>query len=65
MLGEKGVNTILKDMRQFHDRKVVRPLTPLEITQDIRDKALRYLMFLKQKRNGDIKGRVCADGRPQ
>ena len=24
-----------------------------------------YLIFLKQKRNRDIKGRGCADGRPQ
>ena len=24
--------------------------------------ALQYLMFLKQKRNGTIKGRGCADG---
>lgn len=63
--GKKGMNAILKEMTQFHDRNVVRPLTPTQITGDIRDKALGYLMFLKQKRNGDIKGRGCADGRPQ
>ena len=28
-------------------------------------KALRYLMFLKEKRDGTIKARGCADGRPQ
>jgi hypothetical protein len=31
---------------------------------DRRD-ALQYLMFLKKKRNGIIKGRGCADGRKQ
>ena len=31
----------------------------------MRNKALGYLMFLKQKRNGSIKGQGCADGRPQ
>ena len=65
MWREKGVNAILKEMKQFHDRNVVHPLTPLYITQEIRDKALGYLMLLKQKRNGDIKSRGCADGRPQ
>jgi hypothetical protein len=30
-----------------------------------RKKALRYLMFLKEKRNGSIKSRGCADGRSQ
>eukprot|EP00957_Ditylum_brightwellii_P115640 8820673-Ditylum_brightwellii.AAC.1 len=27
--------------------------------------ALRYLMFLKEKRSGEVKGRGCADGRKQ
>jgi len=30
-----------------------------------RRKALRYLMFLKEKRDSTIKARGCADGRPQ
>ena len=30
-----------------------------------RKDALKYLMFLKEKRNGIIKGRGCADGRKQ
>jgi len=28
-------------------------------------KVLRYLMFLKEKRDGTIKARGCTDGRPQ
>ena len=52
-------------MKQFHERNVVKPLDPEDITDEIRKRALGYLMFLKQKRNGDIKGRSCADGRPQ
>ena len=52
-------------MKQFHDREVVRPLKPSEITFDIKKKALGYLMFLKLKTNGEIKARGCADGRPQ
>ena len=38
---------------------------PNEITHQIKSRSLGYLMFLKQKRTGEIKGRGCADGRPQ
>ena len=51
-------------MKQFHDREVVRPLKPSQITKEIKNKALAYLMFLKMKTSGEIKARGCADGRP-
>ena len=63
--GQKGIDTIIKEMRQLHDREVVNPMMPNTIASEIRKRALGYLMFLKKKRNGDIKGRGCADGRPQ
>ena len=59
------MDAILKEMNQFHDRDAVRPLLPTEITENVKAKALGYLMFLKKKRNGEIKGRGCADRRPQ
>ena len=40
-------------------------LHPHEVTPSIQKKPLPYLMFLKRKRCGKIKGRGCADGRPQ
>ena len=52
-------------MTQFHDREVVRSLSSGEISYEVRKKVLDYLIFLKKKRNGKIKGRRCADGRPQ
>ena len=64
LLGERGVDAIITEMKQFHDRGVVRPLLPKEITYEIRKKVLGYMMFLK-KRNVQIKGRGCADGRPK
>lgn len=63
--GQAGVESIITEMKQFHDRNVVQPLKLNEITSDIKNKALGYLMFLKQKRCGKIKARGCADGRPQ
>ena len=63
--GQEGVDAIIKEMKQFHDREVVKPLLPSEISPTVKATALGYLMFLKKKRNGIIKGRGCADGRPQ
>ena len=36
-----------------------------DLTWDIRKQALGYLIFLKMKRSRKMKGRGCADGRPQ
>ena len=33
--GENGVMSIYKEMKQFHDRNVVNPLLPSEITDTI------------------------------
>ena len=63
--GQAGVESIISEMKQFHDRDVVQPLKPEEVTSAIKSKALGYLMFLKKKRCGKIKARGCADGRPQ
>ena len=40
-------------------------LHPHEVTAEIKNKALHYLMFLKRKRSGVVKGRGVADGRKQ
>ena len=55
----------MKELRQLHDRKVLEPKSGEQLTKDDKAGALQYLMFLKQKRNGTIKGRGCADGRKQ
>ena len=36
-----------------------------DLTWDIRKQVLGYLMFLKRKQSGKMKGRGCADGRLQ
>jgi hypothetical protein len=43
----------------------MEPVDKYDLTAAERKGALRYLMFLKEKRCGPIKGRGCADGRPQ
>jgi hypothetical protein len=52
-------------MLQLHDRKVMAPKHAKELTPEQKREALAYLMFLKRKRCGKIKGRGCADGQKQ
>ena len=49
----------------MHTMKVVEPLSPATVTKEMRVRALNYLMFLKRKKSGEVKGRGCADGRKQ
>jgi hypothetical protein len=63
--GDKGKQSVLNELQQLYDRGVIEPIDPSDLTPEERKGALRYLMFLKEKRDGMIKGRDCADGRPQ
>ena len=63
--GKDGVRAVEKEMRQLHDRGVMMPVHRKNLTPDQRKEALSYLMFLKRKRCGNVKGRWCADGRKQ
>jgi hypothetical protein len=65
LFGQDGVDAVLKELSQLHNRKVVVPEDPKQLTREQKHKALQYLMFLKRKRCGMIKGRGCADGRKQ
>ena len=65
LYGDAGVEAVLKELRQLHDRKVLEPKDARSLSPSERKAALQYLMFLKEKRNGTIKGRGCADGRKQ
>ena len=46
-------------------RGCIEVLPEADVTCKIKQIALGYLMFLKRKRNGKMKARGCADGRPQ
>jgi hypothetical protein len=63
--GDAGVNAVLKELKQLHDRSVLEPKSASDLSQGDKHAALQYLMFLKKKRDGTIKGRGCADGRKQ
>ena len=65
VFGTAGAAAVKKELQQLHDREVLAPRFFTELTREQRIRSLSYLMFLKRKRDDSIKGRGCADGRPQ
>ena len=65
VFGPPGVEAVYKELQQLHERKVGEPRDGSTLSPAQKKNALGYLMFLKQKRTGQIKGRGCADGRKQ
>ena len=65
VFGEKGALAIIKELDQLIQRKVMKARRAGEMTRSQKENSLKYLMFLKEKRCGKIKGRGCADGRKQ
>ena len=65
VFGEAGITAVKEELQQLETRKVMEPIAGNEMTREEKMVCLQYLMFLKQKRSGKIKGRGCADGRKQ
>lgn len=63
IFGEKGTSAVKKEMQQVHDCEVLVPVDASKMNSGEKSEALRYLIFLKEKSDGTIKGRGCADGR--
>jgi len=62
---ERGNDALLKELNQLHEQKALLPLRKEDMSYKQRKKALHYLMFLKEKCDGMIKARGCADRRSQ
>lgn len=65
VFGQDGIDAVGSEINQLHVRTVMKPKNVKELTREERQQALAYLMFLKRKRSGQVKGRGCADGRKQ
>jgi len=63
--GQDGVDVVWSELQHLHTRKTVKPVEAKELTCEQKKASLQYLMFLKQKKCGRIKGRGYADGRKQ
>ena len=56
---------MFKEYKQLDNMEVLGKVDPTTLTQEDKRKALRAINLIKEKRCGKIKGRTCADGRPQ
>ena len=63
VFGAGGYAAVKQEMQQLHDQKVMQPVCRKDLSPKQKREALGYLMFLKKKLCGKIKGRGCADGR--
>jgi hypothetical protein len=63
--GKAGAEAVVSEMKQLEIRSVIKPTKASDLTRTQKRAALEYLMYLKQKRCGRIKGCGCADGRKQ
>jgi hypothetical protein len=55
--GTTGVEAVQRELQQLHDCDVLTPVFSNDLSVEQRNQALPYLMFLKQKRTGQVKGR--------
>ena len=63
--GSCGDSAVTKELSQLHTLNCFRPCGPHTLTHDDRRNALTSLMFLTEKRTGEVKARACANGSVQ
>jgi hypothetical protein len=63
--GQAASDAVLKEMKQLHDRKTIRPRASEDMMQKEKRDVLAHLMFIKEKWSGITKAYGCADGRKQ
>jgi hypothetical protein len=63
--GKDGADAVVRELKQLDTLETVPPLHPNDLSREQKREALRYLMYLKQKRCAKVKARGCADGQPQ
>jgi hypothetical protein len=63
--GSRGETAVTKELAQLHTLNCFRPRHPSTLTHTDRRNALSSLMFLTEKRSGEVKARNCANGSVQ
>jgi hypothetical protein len=63
--GDEAFTAAHSEMKQLHFRNTFKPKHWRELSQFQRQTVLEFHMFLKQKRDGKIKGRTVAGGNNQ
>ena len=62
--GERGEAAATKEMNQLHRRNCFTPIDVATMTDEERRKSVDALMFLGEKRDKSIKGRMVYNGKP-
>ena len=65
VLGVPAEEAVVKELQQMKDMDAFFPVDPTTLTGEQQKRALASLMFLKEKRDGTVKGRACAVGTSQ
>eukprot|EP00536_Pseudo-nitzschia_multiseries_P010625 jgi/Psemu1/203784/e_gw1.332.17.1 len=63
--GDKGKQSIMKEINNLVSRDCFGEVDQESLTTEQKRRALPILMFMLVKRDGRLKSRGCADGRPQ
>ena len=64
VLGEHGHEAATKEMDQLHRQNFFTPISVKDMTSTERRKAMEALMFLTEKRDKSVKGRMVYNGKP-
>eukprot|EP00957_Ditylum_brightwellii_P201717 15326891-Ditylum_brightwellii.AAC.1 len=65
VFGDREIAALEKELKWLIHCEVMHPVDVKSLTRNQKISALRYLMFLKEKRSCEVKGRGCTDGRKQ
>ncbi len=63
--GGRGETAVSKELKQFNVYDVFEPLYANKLSDEEKSKALRLLIFLKKKQDGNVKATSCANGSVQ
>eukprot|EP00980_Cylindrotheca_fusiformis_P020847 scaffold7835_cov53-Cylindrotheca_fusiformis.AAC.2 len=64
VFGDKGKKAATKEMDQLYKRNCFEPVSIKDMKPSKKRKAMEALMFLTEKRDGTIKGRMVYNGKP-
>ena len=68
--GDRAIAALIKECIQldkgaFPGKPVVEPMYSSDLTADEKSQAMSAVAIIKEKRNGKVKGRICANGSKQ
>ena len=63
--GKAAILALFREFAQLHEKKVFRAIKASDLTSTQKKNALHAINLIKEKRNGILKERTCADGRKQ